>query len=148
MRRSSRVLCALLMGYSDLFSRYTPSTITSTVPGYEFGLDLKKGADLSILNRPSFANSRVAKEMETERVRELVDWGILVPSTSSFATNNILVGKKTNADGSAGGMLVTSDFRALNSLTENVAYPTADVKRIGRSLATKKVFSVADLRYG
>jgi hypothetical protein len=142
-KEKQSALRSLLIQCCDVFS-----STSSTVPGYEFGLDLKEGADLSILNRPSFAKSRVEKEMEAERIRELVERGILVPSTSAFATNSILVGKKTNADGSAGVMRATSDFRAVNSLTENIAYPTEDVKAIIRWLATKKIFSVADLRDG
>jgi hypothetical protein len=142
-KEKQSALRSLLIQCCDVFS-----STRSTVPGYEFGLDLKEGADLSILNRPSFAKSRVEKEMEAERIRELVERGILVPSTSAFATNSILVGKKTNADGSAGVMRATSDFRAVNSLTENIAYPTEDVKAIIRWLATKKIFSVADLRDG
>jgi hypothetical protein len=57
-------------------------------------------------------------------------------------------GGKRNADGSAGGMRVTSDFPALNAVTENLAYPTEDVKTIVRWMATKQVYSVADLRDG
>jgi hypothetical protein len=45
-------------------------------------------------------------------------------------------------------MRVTSDFRALNAVTENLAYPTADVKTIVLWLATKQVYSFADLRDG
>jgi Reverse transcriptase (RNA-dependent DNA polymerase) len=46
------------------------------------------------------------------------------------------------------GMRVTLDIRALNAVTENLAYPTEDVKNIVRSLATKQVYSVADLKDG
>jgi hypothetical protein len=118
------------------------------VPGFNFGLDVVEGADLTKLNRPAFPKSRVEKELEAERVRELIDQGILVPSESPYATNNILVGNKRNADDSAGGMRVTSDFRALNAVTENLAHPTEDLKTIVRWLATKQVYSVADLRDG
>jgi hypothetical protein len=72
------------------------------------------------------------KEKEAERVRELIDWGILVKSESPYATNNILVGKKRNAYGSAEGMRVTSYFRALNAVTDYLAYPMEDVKNIVR----------------
>jgi hypothetical protein len=118
------------------------------VPGFNFGLDVVEGADLTKLNRPAFPKSSVEKELEAERVRELIDQGILVPSESPYATNNILVGNKRNADDSAGGMRVTSDFRALNAVTENLAHPTEDLKTIVRWLATKQVYSVADLRDG
>jgi hypothetical protein len=76
-----------------------------------------EAADLTKLNRPAFPKSRVEKELEAERFRELIDRDILVPSGSPYATNNILVGKKRNADGSTGGMRVTSDFRTLSVVT-------------------------------
>jgi hypothetical protein len=138
-----KALRTLLQRYRDLFSAKI-----STVPGFEFGLDVVEGADLTKLSRPAFPKSRVEKELKAERVRELIDRGVLVPSESPYATNNILVGKKWNADGSAGGMRVTSDFRALNAVTENLAYPTEDVKTIVGWLATKQVYSVPDLRDG
>jgi hypothetical protein len=140
---AQKALRTLFLRYRDLFSAKT-----STVPGFEFGLDAVEGADVTKLNRPAFPKSRVEKELEVERVRELIDRGILVPSGSPYATNNILVEKKRNADGSAGGMRVTLDFRTLNAVTENLAYPTEDVKTIVRWLATKQVYSVADLRDG
>ena len=118
------------------------------MPGYEFSLELLPDADLARLDRPSFPKSRVERELEADKVRELVERGILVPSTALRATNNIMVPKKMNADGSIGGMRVTSDFRALNSLTQDISYPTEDVKRIVRWLATKRVYSVVDLRDG
>jgi hypothetical protein len=70
-----KALRTLLLRYRDLFSAKT-----STVLGFEFGLDIVDGADLSKLNRPAFPKSRVEKELEAERVRELIDRGILVPS--------------------------------------------------------------------
>lgn len=136
-------LRGLLLEYADLFSEQT-----ATIPGFEFGLDLTEDADLTKLNRPSFPKSRTERELEAQKVRDLVNRGILVPSSGSFATNNVMVPKKTNADGSAGGMRVTSDFRVLNSMTKDISYPTEDVKRIVRWLATKRVYSVVDLRDG
>jgi hypothetical protein len=43
------------------------------VPGFEFGLDIVEGADLTKLNRPEFPKSRVEKELEAKRVRELIN---------------------------------------------------------------------------
>jgi hypothetical protein len=60
----------LLLRYRDLFSAKT-----STVPGFEFGLDVEEGADLTKLNRPAFSKSRVEKELEAERARDLIDRG-------------------------------------------------------------------------
>lgn len=71
-----------------------------------------------------------------------------MPLTSPYATNNILVRKKNLLNGASGGTRMTSNFRALNSVTRDMAYPIEDLKSIVRWLATKKVFSVADLRSG
>jgi hypothetical protein len=82
------------------------SAKTSTVPGIEFGLDVVEGADLTKLNRPAFPKSRVEKELETERVRELIDRGYFGAVGVAVCDKNILVGTKRNADSSAGGMRV------------------------------------------
>jgi hypothetical protein len=46
------------------------------VPGFEFVLDFVKGADLTKLNRPAFSKSLVEKDVEAERVRDLIDRGL------------------------------------------------------------------------
>jgi hypothetical protein len=63
---AQEALRTLLLRYRDFFSAKT-----STVPGSEFGLDISEGADLTKLNRPAFPKSRVEKELEAERVRDL-----------------------------------------------------------------------------
>lgn len=74
--------------------------------------------------------------------------GISVPSASFHATNNILVPKNLNADRTSGVMRITSDFRALNLVTKDVGYRTEDVKRIVLLIATKRLYSLVDMRYG
>jgi hypothetical protein len=64
------------------------------VPGFEFGLNVVEGADLNKLNRSVFPESRVEKELVAERVRELINRGILVPSESPHATNKISGGEE------------------------------------------------------
>jgi hypothetical protein len=51
---AQKALRTLLLCYRDLFLAKT-----STVPGYEFGLDIVEGADLTKLNLPAFPKSRV-----------------------------------------------------------------------------------------
>jgi hypothetical protein len=46
---------------------------TSTEPGFEFGLDVVEGAELTKLNRPAFPTTRVEKDLKAESVRDLVD---------------------------------------------------------------------------
>lgn len=71
-----------------------------------------------------------------------------MPSTSSYATNNILLPKKSQADGTEAVIIVTFDFRVLITVTREVEYPTKDVKTIVRWLAMKRLYSVADRRDG
>lgn len=134
---------ALLLEYGDSFS---PKT--STAPGYEFGIALEDGADLNKLNRRSFPKSRQESELETAEVKNLLERGILVPSMSSCSTKNVFVAKRKLLKGSSVEFRFTSDFRALNSVTKNNAYPTEDVKSVVRWLATNRVYSVADLKDG
>jgi hypothetical protein len=58
-KEAQKALRTLLLRYRDLFSAKT-----STVPGFEFGLDFVEGADLTKLNRPAFPKSSVEKELE------------------------------------------------------------------------------------
>lgn len=73
-------------------------------------------------------------------MKKLFDRGILVPSTSQYATNNIPVPKNKLLDGTSGGLRMASDFHALNSVPVDMAYPTEDVKTTVRWLATKRVY--------
>jgi hypothetical protein len=56
-----------MLGYRDLCSAKT-----STVPGFELGLDHVDEADCTKFNRPAFPKSRVEKKLEEKRVRELI----------------------------------------------------------------------------
>jgi hypothetical protein len=102
----------LLLEFQEVF---IPST--ATVSGFEFKLELSEGADVAKLNRAPFSKSRMEQEVEADEVRKLIGLGIVVPSTSEHATNNVIVAKKRIPNGASGGLRVTSDFRALNSLT-------------------------------
>ena len=87
---------------------------------------------------------RSSKEEEVERaaMRKLLKLGILEPSVSPWAANNVFVRKKD------GGTRVTSDFRRLNSLTVSESYPMANVRDTLDWLASKRIFSVFDLKDG
>jgi hypothetical protein len=65
---AQKALRTLLLRYRDFFAAKT-----STVPDFEFGLDVVEGANLTKVNRPAFPKSRVEIKLEAERVRELID---------------------------------------------------------------------------
>ncbi len=62
------------------------------------------------------------EEVEREAMRKLLDLGVLEPSVSPWAANNVFVPKKD------GSIRVTSDFRALNNATITDSYPMEDVR--------------------
>jgi hypothetical protein len=59
-----------------------------------------------------------------------------------------MVPKKALHDGSPGGLRLPADMRAVNSMTVGDAFPTEDIGMILSFLATRKWFTVADLRDG
>lgn len=73
---------------------------------------------------------------------KLVRMGVLELAVLPWAANNVFVRKKD------GWIRVTSDFRRLNDVTIPDSYPMENVRDTLDWLATKRVFSVFDLRDG
>jgi hypothetical protein len=134
-------LRGLLLEYSDVLS-----STTETVPGVEYKIVIKEGADMSRLNRPSFRKAPKEQETEREEIIKLLDWWIVQPSSPCYGTNNVFVEKKKYPDGSSAGLRVTADMRAVNNVSVGDAFPTEDVKDIVSWMATKRWYSVLDLR--
>jgi RNase H-like domain found in reverse transcriptase/Reverse transcriptase (RNA-dependent DNA polymerase) len=121
---------------------------TAVAKGPDFDIKLKPDADLSLLSCPRFRKSRVEKAAEGVEVAKMLERGILEKSTSPFATNNVIMPKKSLLDGKSGGVRVTTDMRRLNSMTIGDAFPAEDVKELVAWLAGKKLYSIMDVRDG
>ena len=65
--------------------------------------------------------------------------GVLEPSTSPWASNNVFVKKD-------GSISVTADFRALNNETVTESYPMEDMRQVLDWLGNKKILSTFDLK--
>lgn len=136
-------LRALLQEYREVF---VPTTAVAVGP--DFTIKLKPDADTGRLFCPPFRQGPSEKATERSAIAELLARGVVEMSTSAHAANNVFVGKKPLPDGSPGGLRTTSDFRRLNSMTVGDAYPTEDAKQLVAWLATKRIFSVMDVRDG
>jgi hypothetical protein len=136
-------LRSVLREYSDVFS---PKT--GTVPGWEFRIKVEDGAELARLNRLVMRRSPMEQEEERREMQGLLERGIVEPSESPYGTANVFVPKKALPDGTSGGLRVTADMRAVNSVTVGDAFPGEDIQTIVNWLAGKKWYSVADLRDG
>ena len=101
----------VLIEYIDVLSAET-----GMVPGLEFKIEIEKGADMSMLNRTTPRKSPMEQEVEKREMRELLERGIVEYSRSPYGTSNVFVPKTPPQDGTPGGLLVTPDMRALNSV--------------------------------
>jgi hypothetical protein len=121
---------------------------TEIVKGPDFSIKLQEGADVSRLNRVAFRKIPLEKEVEEVEMRRLQERGIVEPSLSPCGTSNVMVPKKKLPDGTSGGLRVTADMRAVNSVTVGDAFPTEDNGMIVDWLAKNRWFSVANVKDG
>jgi hypothetical protein len=142
-RQDQEALRSVLREYLDMFS---PKT--GTVPGREFRIKVEDGADLAKLNRPVMRRSPMEQEVERWEMQGLMERGIVEPSELPHGTANVFVPKKALPDGTSGGLRVTADMRAVNSVTIGDAFPGEDIQTIVNWLAGKKWFSFADCEMG
>jgi hypothetical protein len=136
-------LRSVLREYSDVFS---PKT--GIVPGWEFRIKVEDGAELAKLNRPGMRRIPMEQEVERREMQGLLERGIVEPPVLPTGTANVLVPKKALPDETSGGLRVTADMGAVNSVTVGDAFPGEDIQTSVNWLAGKKWYSVADLRYG
>ena len=90
--------------------------------------------------RPLTASGPGSDPTERQAMSKLIKMEVVKPAVSPWAANNVFVKKKNE------GTRVTSDFRRLKDLTITDSYPMENVRDTLDWLATKKVFSVFDLK--
>ena len=82
-----------------------------------------------------------------EHIREMLDTGIIRPSTSPFCSPLWVVPKPPDAEGKPRYRVVV-DFRELNKRTKTERYPLPRLEEILDKMAGATVFSVLDLKAG
>jgi hypothetical protein len=88
----------------------------------------------------------VLKPVVEEHISEMLEKGIIEPSTSLWSTNTLLVQKRTE-EGSVKYRFCI-DYRALNAVTKPDAYPIPIIVDAFHSLGNSKIFSVLDMASG
>ncbi len=94
-----------------------------------------------IKQRP-YRMSPAKQAVVQEQLAEMVNAGIVEPSHSGWASPVVLVPKKD------GSLRFCVDYRKLNTVTENDAYPLPNITEILESLSGAAIFSTIDLNSG
>ncbi|CAF5204104.1 unnamed protein product, partial [Rotaria magnacalcarata] len=98
--------------------------------------------DAQANNSPPFRYAPARKQIIEENLKDMLDQGIISPSTSPWASPVILAPKKD------GTLRFCVDYRKLNSVTIRDAYPIPRIDDTLDSLQEAKFVSTLDLRSG
>jgi hypothetical protein len=127
---------ATLEEYSDLFDSLPPEgALVDPMP-----IDLIPGEAPRTYNPRRL--SPAMQQVVAREVEELLKAGVIVPSSSRFASPTVLVKKKD------GGRRLCVDYRGLNRCTIDMKFPLPHTKTILERMAGRRIFATLDLRQG
>ena len=132
-----QALQGLLVGYDDLFQ--VPSGLPPKQE-HDHALILKEGAEIPHIQPyryPHYQKNKIEGIID-----EMLQAGIIKPSTSPFSSLVILVKKKD------GGCRFCANYRALNKVTVLDKFPILVIDELLDELGEAKVFSKLDLKSG
>ncbi|RXN08546.1 activity-regulated cytoskeleton-associated -like protein [Labeo rohita] len=121
---SNPQVCTLRTGRTDLLQHHIYTT--QQVP---------------IKQRP-YRTTPAKQAVIKEHLEEMLSAGIVEPSHSGWASPVVLVPKKD------GSLRFCVDYRKVNAITENDAYPLPNITEILESLSGASIFSTIDLNSG
>lgn len=128
-----------LLQYSDCFSESLPGEFAPKRPE-DHTIDLVPGS--SPPNRPPYRVSAAQQEEIMSQVHDLLQKGLIQPSSSPFCSPVLLVQKKD------GSWRMCIDYRALNKITIKNRFPIPRIDDILDRLQGASCFSQIDLKSG
>ena len=132
----------LLLFYLDVFNLETDFLPCTNLAEHTITLRENK-----IINTKSYRPPECHKDEINRQMKDMLDKGIIEPSDSPYNSPVWVVPKKTDASGKQKWRIVI-DFRKLNELTDQDAYPLPDIDDILSQLGNAKFFSALDLSSG
>ena len=132
-------LIQLIEHNSDIFA-----TSLTDLPGTHLcPHEIDTGDSLPVRQRPYRHNPVAQREIERQ-TQEMLDCGIIEPSTSMYNSPCLLVKKK------GGEARLVIDYRALNKVTRKISYPLPVMSEIVNAMSDSQPswFSLADLKSG
>ncbi|UYV67118.1 hypothetical protein LAZ67_4003958, partial [Cordylochernes scorpioides] len=110
------------------------------VPKFEVDFLLKP--DCNVIRSKPYSTSEYKRKWISDKIKEMLDRGIIVPSTSEFASPCVLVPKKDSS------FRLCQDYRRLNRETHLDPFPFPSVDRIIDRFGGCHYFTKIDLRDG
>ena len=124
--------------YEKVFGDLPPGRLPDR--GVEHSIELEIGTQ-PIKIQPYRHPKRIRDEIE-EAIKELLELGLIRPSSSPFASSVVMVKKKD------GTLRMCIDFRALNKKTIKNRYPIPRTDELMDEIHGANLFSKIDLRSG
>ena len=129
---------AILTKYKDVFKATLPQELP---PDRAISHDIHTG-DAAPVNINSYALSDEKLQEQAKQVSELLEKGLIRPSTSAWGFPVIFVTKPN------GSWRMCIDYRALNELTSKNGYPLPRIQDLLDRVGTAKIVSKMDLTSG
>lgn len=127
----------LLAEYQDVFA-WTPAQMGRTNL-VEHSIELTNDKPIHL---PPYRVSHAEKEIIRDQVDEMLELGVIRPSTSSWSAPVVLVKKKD------GGIRFCVDYRKLNAITRKDVYPLPVIDDLLSHLGNARYFTSLDLLSG
>lgn len=130
---------AIVQEFADVFPAKLPTGLPPS-RNVDFKIELIPGATPP--SRPTYRLSYPEMNELKKQLSEMLEQGIIRPSTSPYGAPILFVKKKD------GSLRMCTDYRALNKLTVKNKYPLPRIEELTDQLQGAKVFSKIDLRSG
>lgn len=92
------------------------------------------------INTKPYSIPEIHREVVQKQTEQILNNGIIVPSTSPWTSPNLVIPKKADVSGKKKWRIVI-DFRKLNDITVGDSFPTPIIPKILDALGKSKYFS-------